>query len=115
VSPISVIYNFESLLRETVLEIVAGDFEKISVKLIDGLTIEDIKEELNNWGEITTPPDSAFRNDLNYIEYNDGSGYVIEFELWINDQKSDLTLTCEAIIDKESNVQTFLIENLHAL
>lgn len=50
-------------------------------------TIRITKEELNNWGEITTPPDSAFRNDLNYIEYKDGSGYVIEFELWINDQK----------------------------
>ncbi|NRF96298.1 hypothetical protein HQN89_36720 [Paenibacillus frigoriresistens] len=105
----------ESLLRETVLEFVNGDFDKISAKLIDDLTIEDIKEELNNWGELTPPPDSAYRNDTNRIGYSDGSGYVIEFELWIDNQKSDLTLTCEVLVDKMQNIQSFRIENLHVL
>ncbi|KRE34360.1 hypothetical protein [Paenibacillus sp. Soil522] len=58
--------DLNSLFRETVFEFVVGDFEKIKTKLIEELTIEDIREELNNWGKLTHPPDFAYR-DINYI------------------------------------------------
>ncbi|WP_176522600.1 MULTISPECIES: hypothetical protein [unclassified Bacillus (in: firmicutes)] len=35
------------LLKETILDLVDKDFVKIRSKLIEELTIEDIKEELN--------------------------------------------------------------------
>ncbi|KQL39210.1 hypothetical protein AN960_09550 [Bacillus sp. FJAT-25509] len=70
------------LLKETVFDLVNKDFVKISSKLIEELTIEDIKEELNYWGILTIPPDLAYEN-INYLEYNYGEGYSMEFELWM--------------------------------
>ncbi|MFF2879282.1 hypothetical protein ACFVR2_23610 [Gottfriedia sp. NPDC057991] len=102
------------LLKETVFDLVNKDFVKISSKLIEELTIEDIKEELNYWGTLTIPPDLAYEN-INYIEYNYGEGYAMEFELWIDNKESDLTLSCEAIIDQSDNGLSFSITNLHVL
>ncbi|WP_078427550.1 DUF7668 domain-containing protein [Alkalihalobacterium alkalinitrilicum] len=96
------------------MDFVKGDFIKIKTKLIEEITIDDIKEELNHWGTLTYPPDEAYEK-INYIEYNDGSGYAMEFELWFDNQLSDLTLSCEAIIDQEERVLSFTIENLHVL
>lgn len=39
----------------------------------------------------------------------------MEFELWIDNQESDLTLSCEAIIDQSDNILSFSIEDLHVL
>ncbi|MFD4704136.1 hypothetical protein ACFWM3_04625 [Gottfriedia sp. NPDC058432] len=102
------------LLKETVFDLVNKDFVKISSKLIKELAIEDIKEELNYWGTLTIPPDLAYKN-INYIEYNYGEGYAMEFDLWIDNEESDLTLSCEAIIDQSDNVLSFSITNLHVL
>ena len=102
------------MLRETVLDFVNGDFKKIHPKLIDELTIEDIKEELNYWGSLTVPPEFAYET-VYYYKYDEGSGYAIEFDLWVDNQQSDLTLSCEAVIDSYNNVLSFKIENLHVL
>ncbi len=87
---------------------------EIKSKLSVEITIEDIKRELNHWGLLTIPPDVAYEK-ISYYKYNDGSGYALEFELWINNQESDLTLSCEAIIDQSDNILSFLILDLHAL
>jgi hypothetical protein len=106
--------KIKSLLRETVLDFVQGDFNKIQAKLQNGLTISDLREELSYWGSLTIPPETAYEN-VYFYKYDDGSGYSLEFELWIDNQRSDLTLSCEAIIDKNDNIQSFAIENLHVL
>ncbi|MEH7451135.1 MULTISPECIES: DUF7668 domain-containing protein [Bacillaceae] len=102
------------LLKETVCDLVKKETIKIKSKLSVDITIEDIKRELNHWGSLTIPPDVAYEN-ISYYEYNDGSGYALEFELWINNQESDLTLSCEAIIDQSDNILSFSILDLHAL
>ncbi|MFF3025389.1 hypothetical protein ACFVRR_22560 [Gottfriedia sp. NPDC057948] len=102
------------LLKETVCDLVKKDFIKIKFKLSKELTIEDIKRELNHWGSLTIPPDVAYEN-INYLEYYNRSGYTMEFELWIDNEESDLTLSCEATIDKSDNILSFYIEDLHAL
>ncbi|MDQ0899133.1 hypothetical protein [Paenibacillus sp. V4I7] len=48
--------KLEFLLRETVFDLMDGDLIKIQTKLIEELTIEDIKEELNHWDTLTLPP-----------------------------------------------------------
>lgn len=106
--------KLKSLLKETIFDLVNKDFVKISSKLIEELTIADIKEELNHWGTLTIPPDLAYEK-INYIEYDDGEGYAMELELWIDNEESDLTLSCEAIIDQLDNVLSFSITNLHVL
>ncbi|MFC4801794.1 hypothetical protein ACFPA1_20895 [Neobacillus sp. GCM10023253] len=106
--------KIKSLLRETVIDFVQGDFNKIKAKLHNGLSISDLKEELSYCGLLTIPPDTAYEN-IHFYKYDDGSGYALEFELWINNQRSDLTLSCEAIIDENNNIRAFTVENLHVL
>ncbi|MTH53975.1 hypothetical protein GKZ89_11210 [Bacillus mangrovi] len=106
--------KIRTLLRETVIDFVQGNFNKIETKLQNGLSISDIKEELSYWGSLTAPPDEAYEN-VHFYKYNDGSGYALEFELWIDNERSDLTLSCEAIIAKNDNIRAFAVENLHVL
>lgn len=37
------------------------------------------------------------------------------FDLWIDDEESDLTLSCAVIVDEGDNVLSFTIEDLHTL
>ncbi|MFD2807268.1 hypothetical protein SAMN05216565_10346 [Litchfieldia salsa] len=99
---------------ETVIDFVQGDFNKIQARLQNGLSISDLREELSNWDSITIPPDDAYEN-VHFYKYDDESGYALEFELWIDNHRSDLTLFCEAIIDENNNILAFTIENLHVL
>lgn len=58
--------KIKSLLRETVLYFVQGDFNKIEAKLQEALTIRDLREELSYWGTLTIPPDRAYENVLSF-------------------------------------------------
>lgn len=102
------------LLKEIVIDLVNGNYERIQMKLIEELEVDNLKEELSYWESLTMPPDQAFEK-INFIEYEDGSGYAMEFELWIDDNESDLTLSCEANVDHKGNVDSLLINNLHVL
>jgi len=86
--------KIKSLLRQTVLDFINGDFQEIQAKLIDKLTINSIIKELDYWGLLTIPPDFAYEKVDDY-KYGDGSGYALEFDLWIDNKQSDLTLSCE--------------------
>ncbi|GGB43038.1 DUF7668 domain-containing protein [Fictibacillus barbaricus] len=102
------------LLKKTVVELVKSDFESIKAKLGNDIQLEDIKEELSYWDSLTIPPEYAYEK-VEFYEYEDGSGLGLEFDLWIDNEVSDLTLSCEAILDKNNNVLSFKIENLHTL
>jgi hypothetical protein len=102
------------LLKKTVVELVNSDFESIKEKLGNDIQLENIKEELCFWDPLTIPPESAYEK-VEFYDYDDGSGLALEFELWIDNEESDLTLSCEAIIDKNNNVLSFKIENLLTL
>lgn len=97
--------NIKSLLRETVKDFVQGDFIKIQPRLQNWLLISDLREELGYCGSLTIPPDAAYEN-VYIIKFDDGSGYALEFELWIDNQESDLTLSCEVLIDKNNNINS---------
>ncbi|PGZ92245.1 hypothetical protein [Bacillus sp. AFS029533] len=56
------------ILKETICELVKKDFIKINSKLSEELTIEDLKEELNQWGALTLPPNFAYEN-IYFYEY----------------------------------------------
>ncbi|MCF6137722.1 DUF7668 domain-containing protein [Pseudalkalibacillus berkeleyi] len=102
------------MLKNIVIDLANNDFESIKERLGKDIQLDDIKEELSYWDSLTIPPERAFEN-VEFYEYEDGSGFALEFELWIDDEESDLTLACEAIIDKNNNVLSFTIENLHTL
>lgn len=102
------------LLKITVDELVNEEYEKIKLKLRPGIDIEDIKEKLSHWDKLTTPPEAAYENTYFY-KYEDGSGLALDFDLWIEDEESDLTLSCSVIVDEHDNVVSFTIEDLHTL
>lgn len=107
--------KMKSLLKETVSELVRGDFNKIQERLQEDLTIDDLKDEMAYWGSLTIPPDTAYEKGINFIKYKDGSGYALEFELWVDYKQSDLTLSCSGLFNEDKEVYSFTIENLHVL
>jgi hypothetical protein len=47
-------------------------------------------------GQLTTPPVSAYEA-MDVYKYDDGSGYMLEFFLWVDHEPSDLLVKVEAI------------------
>jgi hypothetical protein len=47
-------------------------------------------------GQLTTPPASAYEA-IDVYEYDDGSGYMLEFFLWVDQEPSDLIIKIDAI------------------
>ncbi len=41
------------LLKEIVIDLVNGNYERIQMKLIEELEVEDLKEELSYWESLT--------------------------------------------------------------
>jgi hypothetical protein len=102
------------LLKITIGEFVNEDYEKLKLKLESDIDIVEIKEVLSHWDKLTTPPKSVYENTYFY-KYEDGSGFALDFDLWIDDEESDLTLSCSVIVDERDNVLSFTIEDLHTL
>jgi hypothetical protein len=46
-------------------------------------------------GQLTTPPVSAYEA-MDVYKYDDGSGYMIEFFLWVDHEPSDLLVKVDA-------------------
>lgn len=106
--------HYRELLKTTIVELVHWEVDNVKRKLGNGLELEDISEELRYWGPICVPPNHAY-DQVYFYKYKDNSGFTMEFNLWIDNKVSDLTLTCEAITDEDDNVSSFTIENLHVL
>ena len=64
------------------------------------------------WWQANYPPDEDYKN-INIIEVEDEPEYFIEYELWVDGEKSDLTLSCTVqFIEDEVRI---MIENIHVL
>lgn len=64
-------------------------------------------------GTITLPPDDVYES-LEIIKVKNLPEYAIDFDLWINGEHSDLTLSC-TIHMKEDQTMTIEIDDLHVL
>ena len=62
----------------------------------DRLQATDIAEAIRLFpGHLTVPPLSAY-DTLDVYEYDNGSGYMLEFFLWIDQEPSDLIIKVDA-------------------
>ena len=72
---------------------------------------EDIKRVLKEYGGcISTIPNEAFQTSAFRIyRYHDNSGLKIDLDLWVNGERSDLTLQIEVKTDGNNNIDNYRI------
>jgi hypothetical protein len=114
--------NICTLLEELINNLVNKDYRKIIENKQNGRlseeeisrTIYEYSEYWNTEGLITMPPKSEFEK-LDLIKITNQPVYILHFDLWVNGEKSDLTLICEIEIDELNNVVRFEIDDLHVM
>jgi len=94
------------LISKNYNELVNEDYQK-------QLTSEEIEKAFEDYGgNVTFPPDEAFESyDIFWGE--DKNEIAVDFDLWIDNEKSDLTMNC--FIRNENNIYQFAITGIHAL
>ena len=102
------------ILKPLVENLVEGEYQLIQLTGRSGpYTSEELKELVEEYGgKLTIPPDEDYKN-INIIEVEDEPEYFIEYELWVDGEKSDLTLGC-TVQFTEDEVR-IMIENIHVL
>jgi hypothetical protein len=103
-----------SLLKSLVYDLVSGNFEQIEKLGKSGpFSASELKELIDEYGgKLTFPPDDDFAN-INRIKIDNEPEYAIEYELWIDNEKSDVTLSCT--VREENNSESISIDNIHVL
>lgn len=110
------------LLKELIDNLLNKDYRKIIENKQNGrLSEEEISRAIyeysqywNSEGLITIPPEYEFEK-LDLINITHQPVFVLHFDLWVNGEKSDLTLICEIEIDKLNNIVRFEIDDIHVM
>lgn len=99
-------------LRELVTLLVNGEYDLINSRGENGrLTQEEIISAIEDYGgKLTFPTEGDFES-ANIIQVGSSSEYVVEYELWFDNQKSDLTLSATVNTQEES----ISIDNIHVM
>ncbi|PLR77521.1 hypothetical protein CU633_09990 [Bacillus sp. V3-13] len=103
-----------ALLKPLVNSLVKGEYEFIQQSGRSGLyTAGELKDLIDDYGgKLTIPPEEDYEN-INIIAIDNEPEYVVEYELWVNGEKSDLTLSCTIHIKEDE--KNIVIENIHVL
>jgi hypothetical protein len=103
-----------SLLEPLVRNLINKEYDFIYQSGMSGeYTAQEIEDFINEYGGVLTdPPDEDYEN-IEIYEIDDEPEYVIEYELWVDNEKSDLTLS--ATIRIEENEETITIDNIHVM
>ncbi|RCW41267.1 DUF7668 domain-containing protein [Paenibacillus prosopidis] len=106
--------NILAVLKPLIHDLVSGNFELIEQSGRNGpYSSLELKELIDEYGgQLTSPPEDDFIN-INVIEIENEPEYAVEYELWIDNTKSDLTLSCT--VRTETDKETISIENIHVL
>lgn len=76
----------------------------------------EIIQELKTYGgTVTTPGYNDYKRALQYMNINNTNKYKVFLEFWINDERSDLTLVCDILLDEDMNIIESTIEEIHVL
>ena len=99
-------------LRELVTLLVNGEYDLIVSRGENGrLTQEEIIFAIEDYrGKLSFPTEDDFES-ANIIQVGSSSEYVVEYELWFDNQKSDLTLSTTVNIQEDS----IAIDNIHVM
>ncbi len=109
--------SIENKLKQGVKEIVEllvnQEYTRLeNNKKIGVLTASEVEQAIVDYGQkLTLPPEDAY-NEMDIFKLDNPRNfteeYSIDFELWTNNSKSDLTLSCEATVDEHGNVNVTL-------
>jgi uncharacterized membrane protein len=103
------------VLKELVEDLVNARYNKILSQGKNGkLTIDEIQTALAEYGGTLTLPVKDDYTNANIVQVQNSSEYMVEYELWIDHQKSDLTLSCTVIFDESDNTKVS-IDGIHVL
>ncbi|MDF2881041.1 MAG: hypothetical protein K0R54_1598 [Clostridiaceae bacterium] len=114
--------RFRILLIRLIKNLANKNYEQIIIDKQNGrLSEEDIIQSIYKYSEdwniealITMPPKNEF-DKLDLIKITHSPEYVLHFDLWINGEKSDLTLICEIEVDQLDNIIRFEIDDIHVM
>jgi hypothetical protein len=115
--------NIEQQIKNGVKEIVEllvkEEYRKLEeMNKIGVLTASELSEAILQYGEkLTLPPNQSF-DEMDIFKLDNSQKYSeeysIDFELWSNNRKSDLTLSCEATVNEKNEVNV-TIYSVHVL
>ena len=97
----------QELLKELVTDLSLGNYKNIIKTGRNGrLTEKEIVDAISEYpGKISLPDNQSFLNYHQY-DYNDNPDEcAIEFDLWFDNKKSDLTLRGEIVRDNKGKYQ----------
>ena len=102
------------LLKTLVESLVNKEYSTIEKRGESGeYNAEELKDLVEEYGGIiTTPPEEDY-NNINIIKIESEPEYAIEYELWVDNEKSDLTLSANIRFNESERKIT--IENIHVL
>lgn len=81
-------------LKNIVSLLVAGKLNLLWLNDFDQrITVEEMQAALSGYGKMTMPPTGSFE-EINVYPANNPTEVCIDFYLWFNGMKSDLTLKC---------------------
>lgn len=103
------------VVKELVQKLINMDYETIFQTGMSGeFTSKEIEELINEYGGKLTGPPIGDYEDIEIYEIDDEPEYVIEYDLWVDGQKSDLTLTA-TIRFEEGKETSITIDNIHVM
>jgi hypothetical protein len=109
--------KIKKIVERLVLDLIDGNFSKLVESGEAGrLTAYEIQNVLNEYGgTLSIPPEEAYNDmEILLVENAHESTWVADFDLWVNNKRSDLTLSC-TIIESENGELKIAIDDLHVL
>ena len=103
------------VVKELVQRLINKEYEFIHHSGMSGEYIsKEIEELINEYGGELTVPLIEDYEGMDICEIDDEPEYVIEYDLWVDDEKSDLTLSATIRID-EKGATRITIDNIHVM
>lgn len=109
-------YEIEKVIRQIEVELVNKNFDQVvSLATESKLSARDIEDSLSEYGgRVTIAPDYVFHSlEIIPLSGSDPKSWVVDFDLWIDGKRSDLTLSMEVSVTREG--ATYSINNLHVM
>ncbi|QDW25180.1 hypothetical protein FFJ24_010305 [Pedobacter sp. KBS0701] len=99
-------------LKYIVSLLVAGELDLLwSNDLEQRITVEEMRQALSGYGRMTMPPNNSFE-EISIYPTDDPKEVSVDFYLWFDGMKSDLTLKCTI---NNSNAKKYSIDDIRML
>lgn len=103
------------LVKGLVKKLINKEYELIYQTGMSGeYTSQEIEGLINEYGGTLTEPPLEDYEEMDIYEIDEEPEYVIEYDLWVDNEKSDLTLTATIRYEEDKETQ-ITIDNIHVM